>query len=288
MCQVKGFSNASAKGFAVTMTDPGVSACVPGTHVAAVTAELGVADRQVRAVAELLDGGATVPFIARYRKEVTGGLDEVAVIGVRDRLEQLRELDKRRDAILKSLADQNKLTDELKAKVLAAGTLTALEDIYLPYRPKRRTRATIARERGLEPLAKAIFDQGELDLDAEAGKYVDAEKEVPTSDDALAGARDIIAEWINEDADTRSEMRRLFEEQATLSSKVITGKADAPEAAKYKDYFDWSEPLANAPSHRVLAIRRGAKEGFLIFHAMPEEAVAVGLLKRRFVKPEGS
>ncbi len=267
------------------MTDATADAiAVSDTHVATIAAELDVSGRQVRSVAELLDGGATVPFIARYRKEVTGGLDEVAVIGVRDRLEQLRELDKRRAAILKSLQEQNKLTDELKAKVLSAGTMSALEDIYLPFRPKRRTRAMIARERGLETLAKMLFEQGDFDCAAEAGKYVDAAKEVPTAADAFAGARDIIAEWINEDSDARSEMRRVFEQQAMLVSKVMPGKESDAEAAKYKDYFDWSEPLAKAPSHRVLAIRRGAKEGFLTFHAMPDDALAVGLLKRRFVK----
>ncbi len=267
------------------MTDSATSAIsASDAHIAKITAELDAGNHQVRATAELLDGGATVPFIARYRKEATGGLDEVVVIAVRDRLEQLRELDKRRQAILKSLQEQNSLSDELKAKVLAAETLSVLEDIYLPFRPKRRTRATIAKERGLEPLAKMIFEQSDFDCQAEAGKYVDVEKEVSTAADALAGARDIIAEWINENADARSEMRRLFEDHATLVSKAIPGKAESPEAAKYKDYFEWSEPLAKAPSHRVLAIRRGAKEGFLTFHAMPDETLAIGRLKHRFLK----
>jgi uncharacterized protein len=254
-------------------------------YASMIAGELKVTERQVRAAAELLDGGATVPFIARYRKEATGGLDEVAVIGVRDRLEQLRELDTRREAILKSLTEQGKLSDELKGKVLAAETMAVLEDIYLPFRPKRRTRATIAKERGLEPLAKRIFEQGEMDVEAEAAAFVDPAKEVPAAADALAGARDIIGEWVNENAEARAEMRRLYEDEAVLTSKVIAGKES--EAAKYQDYFDWSEPLATAPSHRILAVRRGAAEGVLSFHAMPEESAGTALLRQRFVRGDG-
>ena len=180
-------------------------------HISIIAAELMVNKQQVQSCAVLLDEGATVPFISRYRKEVTGSLDEVAVAAVRDRLAQLRELDKRREAILKSLEETGKLTDELKEKVLAAGTLTILEDIYLPYRPKRRTRAMIAREKGLEPLAQRIFSQDDgIDPAAEAAAFVNTDKGVDTVDDALAGARDIIAELVNEYQNARQKMRELY------------------------------------------------------------------------------
>ncbi len=238
------------------------------------------------ACAALLDEGATVPFISRYRKEVTGSLDEVAVAAVRDRLAQLRELDKRREAILKSLEETGKLTDELKAKVLAAETLTVLEDIYLPYRPKRRTRAMIAREKGLEPLALRLFSQeASVDPTAEAVGFVDKEKGVETADDALSGARDIIAEWVNEDQNARQKMRELYASKGQFRTKVLTGKEE--EGVKYKDYFDWQEPIAAAPSHRILAMRRGEKEGFLVLRATPPEEEAIALLESLFVKGEG-
>ncbi|MBT7171780.1 MAG: RNA-binding transcriptional accessory protein, partial [Phycisphaerales bacterium] len=222
--------------------------------------------------------------IARYRKEATGGIDEVAILAIRDRLEQLRELDKRRDAILKSIDEQGKLTPELKKTILAAETLARLEDIYLPYKPKRRTRGTMAKERGLEPLATKLFAQEAFDVEAEAATFVDAEKEVETTDAALAGARDIIAEWISEDAELRSELRELYETRATLASHVIKTKAETPEAAKFKDYFDWSEPAKGAPSHRILAVRRGAKEGFLAFHIQPEQDDAIARVQQRYLK----
>ncbi|MCE5278644.1 MAG: RNA-binding transcriptional accessory protein, partial [Planctomycetaceae bacterium] len=247
--------------------------------------ELKLSARQVIATAELLEQGGTVPFIARYRKEATGGMDEVAVIAVRDRLEQLRELTARRAAILKSLTEQGKLTDALKAQVAGAATLSALEDIYLPYRPKRRTRGTIAKEKGLEPLAQSIFEQTAADPAAAAAAFVSAEKGVEDIEAALAGARDIIAEWINEDAGARAEIRHLFASKGILKSRVITSKE--ADAIKYKDYFDWSEPIAKAPSHRVLAVRRGEKEGFLILEIQPDAEEAVALLERRFVKGSG-
>ncbi|HAK97206.1 MAG TPA: RNA-binding transcriptional accessory protein [Planctomycetes bacterium] len=254
-------------------------------HTAAIARELSLPARQVRAAAALLAGGATVPFIARYRKEATGGLDEVAVTAIRDRLDVLRELDARRAAILKSLAEQGVLTDALKTRVMAAGTMSALEDVYLPYRPKRRTRGMIAREKGLEPLAKLLFEQGAIDPAAEAAAFVGAEKGVESADDALAGARDIIAEWINEDAETRARMRDLFAREAVLASKVVEGTE--AKGAKYKDYFEWKEPLCKAPSHRVLAIRRGAEEGFLTFHILPGEGAALAELERRHVRGSG-
>ena len=231
---------------------------------------------------QLLDEGGTVPFISRYRKEATGELDEVQVAAIRDRVLQLRELAKRKEAVLKSIEEQGKLTDELKCKVEAAETMSKLEDIYLPYKPKRRTKATIAREKGLEPLAEQIFEQKSIDLDAEAEKFVDAAKEVNSTEEALQGARDIIAEWINEKAELRERMRKLFLEEGVFSSKVLPGKEQ--EAIKYKDYFEWSEPIKSAPSHRVLAMRRGEKELFLMLDSVPEEASAIYQMEKMILE----
>ncbi|RCH56766.1 RNA-binding transcriptional accessory protein [Mucilaginibacter hurinus] len=251
-------------------------------HLKKIAAELSIAEKQVSATVGLLDEGATVPFISRYRKELTGSLDEVEVAAVRDRIQQLRELDKRREAILKSLTEMGKLTPELEAKINAAETMVLLEDIYLPYRPKRKTRATTAREKGLQPLADTILEQMRVDVQLEAEKYVDADKGVSTAEEALAGARDIIAETISEDADTRAKMRALFIEKGTFQSKVITGKEQ--EGIKYKDYFDWTEPVRTAPSHRVLAMRRGEKEEFLWLDIQPDEDEAIALLEKQFIK----
>jgi uncharacterized protein len=252
-------------------------------HTSIIAAELNVNEKQVQACAALFDEGATVPFISRYRKEATGSLDEVAVFAVRDRLEQLRELDKRREAVLKSLEERGILTEELKAKVLSAETLTVLEDIYLPYRPKRRTKATIAREKGLEPLALRLFSQeASVDPAAEAVGFVDREKGVETADDALSGARDIIAEWVNEDQNARAKMRELYASKGQFRTKVLTGKEE--EGIKYKDYFEWQEPISSAPSHRILAMRRGEKEGFLVLRATPPEEEALALLEDLLVK----
>ncbi|HLE42072.1 MAG TPA: Tex-like N-terminal domain-containing protein, partial [Nitrospirota bacterium] len=253
------------------------------SHITIIAQELSISEKQVLACAALLDEGATVPFISRYRKEATGSLDEVAVLAIRDRLAQLRELDKRREAVLKSLEETGKLTDELKAKVLAAGTMTVLEDIYLPYRPKRRTRATIAKEKGLEPLAQRLFSQETgIDPAAEAAAFIDKEKGVETADDALAGARDIIAEWVNEDQNARAKMREFYSSQGMFKTREILGKEE--EGIKYKDYYDWQEPISSAPSHRILAMRRGEKEGFLILRAVPPEEDALALLETLFVK----
>jgi uncharacterized protein len=254
-------------------------------HVLKIAGELGLAPKQVRAAADLLDQGGTVPFIARYRKEATGSLDEVAVTAVRDRMAQLQELDKRREAILKSMEERGQLTDELKENILAAETLVALEDIYLPYRPKRRTRATVAREKGLEPLAHLLFSQEGTDPLAAALAFIDQEKGVESTEDALAGARDIIAEWINEDQTARSRMREFFSARAVFRSRVIPDKEG--EGIKYKDYFDWEEPAATAPSHRVLAMRRGEKEGFLLIRVLPPEEEAIEILDSLFAKGEG-
>ena len=258
-------------------------------HVEQISRELHIAPRQVLAVVTLLDESATVPFIARYRKELTGSLDEVVVTAIRDRIEQLRELDKRREAILKSLEETGKLTDELKAQVLAAPTMTVLEDIYLPYRPKRRTRASIAREKGLEPLAALLFEQGDSDPALEAAAYVDPEKGVATVENALAGARDIIAEQVSEDQQARALLRAFYGTKSMIRSRVATGKE--AEGVKYRDYYDWEEPASTAPSHRVLAMRRGESEGFLSLRILPPEEEALAILERLFVKsikPAGS
>lgn len=234
----------------------------------------------------LLDDEATVPFIARYRKEATGSLDEVAITAIRDRLGQLRELDKRREAILKSLDERDLLTAELKAAVDTAPTMAVLEDVYLPYRPKRRTRAMIAHERGLEPLAEVILEQADIDPVSEAAAFVDAKKEVASIDDALAGARDIIAEWISEDGDIRARLRALFAQYGTITSQVVEGKET--EGAKYQDYFDWREPISQVPSHRLLAMRRGETEGVLRLKIAPEEAEALSIIEAAWIDGIGS
>ena len=233
-------------------------------HIATISKELGISATSVAATAKLLAEGATVPFISRYRKEATGSLDEVQIQAVRDRMVQLAELDGRRVSILKSLEERNLLTPELKKKIDAALTMTVLEDIFAPFRPKRVTRATKAKEKGLEPLADWLLANQAADPAEEAAKYIDAEKEVPDANDALAGARDIIAERVADDAALRGRVRRIYEEEATVASKVMYGKDTDPEAAKYRDYFEWSEPFKTIPSHRMLAIRRGEKESFLI------------------------
>ncbi len=247
-----------------------------------IASELGIREQQVEATVGLLDEGATIPFISRYRKEVTGTLDEVQVTAVRDRITQLRELDKRRDAILKSLEEMGKLSEELKEKILAAETLTVLEDLYLPYRPKRKTKASIAKEKGLEPLALEIFEQENKNPLTLAEKFIDAEKGVNTIEEALQGARDIIAEKISEDADARAKVRELFLTKGLFRSKVIKGKEE--EGIKYKDYYEWSELVKDAPSHRVLALRRGEKELFLSLEISPDEEETIDLLNRMFVK----
>jgi len=255
------------------------------SHMVTITRELNLKLPQVSAVAALLADGATIPFIARYRKEATGSLDEVVVAQVRDRLEQLAELQKRREAILKSLEENGHLTDALRDDVQNAASLSKLEDIYLPYRPKRRTRATMAREKGLAPLADLIFAQTGCDPAAAAQAYIDAEKKVNTPEEALAGARDIIAEWVAEDSGAREKLRNLFASRSTLQSRVATGK-DA-EGIKYRDYFEWEEPAAAAPSHRILAMRRGERDDILNLTVAPPEEDALTLLEAQFVTGEG-
>ncbi len=253
------------------------------TYRSIISSEMTLKESQINAVANLLAEGASVPFIARYRKEATESLDEVAVATIRDRLAQLEEMDHRRETILNSLEQNGHLTDELKKKVLEADTLAELEDIYLPFRPKRRTKAIIAREKGLEPLANIILAQEGLpNLDDVAADYIDPEKGVENIEEALAGARDIIAEVINEDAEARSQLRQLFLDQAVFKSQVASKMESA--GAKFKDYFDWSEPAATAPSHRILAMRRGEKEDILNLNVLPPEENAIAILEKLFIK----
>ena len=228
----------------------------------------------------LLAEGATVPFISRYRKEVTGSLDEVQIARIEDLKKRYQEVDERREFIIKTITEQEKMTPELLGKLEASWNLTELEDMYLPYKPKRKTRATTAIEKGLEPLAKIIFEQGDIALDTLAAEYVN--DKVASADEALKGARDIIAEWINENAELRDKLRKLFTHTAVLTSKVIEGKEE--EGQKYKDYFDFQEELPAIPSHRVLAILRGETEGFLYATVMPVEDEALEIIQKQFVK----
>ncbi|PKN20221.1 MAG: RNA-binding transcriptional accessory protein [Deltaproteobacteria bacterium HGW-Deltaproteobacteria-6] len=247
-----------------------------------IAQELDITAKQVADTALMIAEGATVPFIARYRKEVTGMLDEVVITAIRDRLTELEELENRRSAIVKSLTERNLLTEELEAKIVSAETMSVLEDIYLPFRPKRRTRATIAREKGLEELAAKIFAQEDLDVAAEAALFVSEDKGVATVDDALAYARDIIAEWVNEDTGARAKMRDLFWNKGMIRSKVLPDKLES--GIKYKDYYDWEEPVATAPSHRVLAMRRGEREEFLTLSIMPPDEEALLILEELFIR----
>jgi uncharacterized protein len=255
-------------------------------YIETISAELGIQPRQAVAVAELLSQEATVPFIARYRKEATGSLDEVQITAIRDRLGQLAELDSRRATILASLEKHGHLTDALRAKVDAAESLAVLEDIYLPFKPKRRTKATVAREKGLEPLARAIMAQTGADPRGAALPFVDPEKGVASIEEALEGAGHILAETINEDETARGRLRALFQEKAVIRSTVAAGKET--EGIKFKDYFDWQEPAAAAPSHRVLAMRRGEREDVLSLSMLPPEEHALAILEGLFVKGAGA
>ena len=251
-------------------------------HIVKITKELNLQQVRVSTTAGLLAEGSTVPFIARYRKEATGGLDEVAITAIRDRLAQLQQLDERKATVLESIEKQGKLTDELKEKINFSETMAVLEDLYLPYKPKRRTRATMAREKGLEPLAQLVFEQKPgIDPKIEAAKFINEELKVASIDEALAGSRDIIAEWINEDAKARAAIRQLYLEKGLFDSKVINGKEQ--EGIKFKDYYDWQEPVNAAPSHRVLAMRRGENEEFLMLRVIVPQEDALSILKDLFV-----
>lgn len=250
-------------------------------NIKIIARKLGLQEWQVENTVRLLDDGSTVPFISRYRKEMTGSLDEVTILNIKDQYERLRELDKRREAVIRSVEEQEKMTPDLLQKINEAATLTELEDIYLPFRPKRRTRATIARENGLEPLAVLILSQAERDPDARAEQFLN--EKVTDAASAIAGASDIIAEMVNESEKARNGMRRLMEREAVIISRVVKGKEQ--EGIKYRDYFDWSEPLKRCPSHRLLAMRRGEEEGFLKLQIEPrKEADAIDMLERIFVK----
>jgi uncharacterized protein len=251
-----------------------------------ITKEFSLQLKNVRAVADLLSEGGTVPFIARYRKELTGSMDEVMIASIRDRLEQLRELDKRREAIITSIEKQGKLTPDLMSAIVVATSIAELEDIYLPYKPKRKTRASVAREKGLEPLAQQIIEQSRFDVEGAAATFVDAGKGVNDLQEALEGARDIIAEWISENQETRKAVRELFWKEGVVESRVMKGKE--ADGQKYKDYFEWKEPIAKTPSHRLLALRRGEKEGILSLDIFPPEEDTIRTIERQFVKTENA
>jgi len=250
--------------------------------VTKLSEQLNIKPNQVNAVLELFEEGCTIPFIARYRKEKTGGLDEVQISQIKDGFEKLLALENRRNTILKTIEEQGKLTDELKNKILAAETSQQLEDLYLPYKPKKKTRASVAREKGLEPLALQIFNQEDIDIPKEAEKYINAELGLNNIEEVLQGARDIIAEMINENADIREKLRTIFKEEAVITSKVMKGKEE--EGIKYKDYFNWSEPLMQCPSHRMLAMRRGEKEDILYLDISIDEALAHNIISQFIIK----
>jgi uncharacterized protein len=245
-----------------------------------IASETNISEKQVASTISLLDEGATMPFISRYRKEMTGSLDEVAIGTIKERYEKLQEIQKRRETILNTIQEQGQLTDELKRKIEATWDSNELEDIYLPYKPKRKTRAVKAKERGLEPLADIIMRQQDNDLESKAMPFIN--DEVPDVDEALQGARDIIAERINEHLTAREIVRSVFERDAVITSKLVKGKEE--EAAKYRDYFEFDEPVKRCPSHRLLAMRRAEKEGFLKISVSPDPEPALDRLNRFFVK----
>lgn len=249
-------------------------------HIKSISSALGIAEWQVENTIRLFDDGSTIPFISRYRKEVTGSLDEVQIAAIKELLIKLKEIDQRKETILKTIDEQGQLTDELKERIENTNSLTELEDIYLPYKPKKKTRASVAKQKGLEPLAKIIMKQQELDIDSKAEKFVN--DEVPSIDEALQGARDIIAEWINENERARNSIRNLFQHKAFIKARAIRGKE--LEGIKYKDYFEWEEPLKKCPSHRLLAMRRGENEGYLRVSVEPSEEEALEILEKQFIK----
>ncbi len=252
------------------------------TYLQKIAEKLQFSLKQVGNIHDLHAEGATIPFMARYRKEATGNMDEVQINDVVEQIKYFTELDKRKETVLKTIEGLGKLTPELKERIDNCYDATVLEDIYLPYKPKRKTRATTAIEKGLEPLAKFLFDQGGGDLNEEAAKFLN--EQVKDAKEALQGARDIIAEWVAENEQARNKVRQLFTESSALSSKVLASKKDEEDAQKYRDYFEFNEPLAACPSHRILAIRRGEKEGYLIMDINIEKQTAVDDLERIFIK----
>src|SRR5450432_1564700 len=253
------------------------------THISQL---LNLSRKSMLAVIELLDGGATVPFIARYRKEATGNLDEVQIRDIQEKLEYFRELEDRRETVLETIAGQGKLTPELKARIEAAMEKTELEDLYLPYKPKRRTKASIAREKGLEPLAQFLWDQtGAQPLPRFAATFVNEAQGVASASEALEGARHIVAEWISENAEFRKAVRGMMMAEGRVTSRAVEGVPD-PEG-KFKMYASYSEPAAKIPSHRMLAIRRGAKEGVLTFEIELDPQQPQAWLRARVVRKPG-
>ena len=242
---------------------------------------LQLQEKAVANTLSLLEEGCTIPFISRYRKERTGGLDEVQIAAISDRFDKLKEIEKRKETVVKTITDLEKMTPELQQRIDACWDATELEDIYLPYKPKRRTRAQVAREQGLEPLAKILLLQRERDPERIAEKYVKGD--VKDTEAAIKGAQDIIAETVSEDERSRQQLRNAFSRQAFIISKVVKAKADTDEAAKYSDYFDWEEPLKRCSSHRLLAMRRGEAEGILRISITPDDEEAVERLKRHYV-----
>ncbi|HZH64612.1 MAG TPA: Tex-like N-terminal domain-containing protein, partial [Flavisolibacter sp.] len=251
-------------------------------YIQKIAQKLSISAKQVASVDALQAEGATIPFMARYRKEATGNLDEVVIGNVVEELAYYNELDKRKSTVIKTIEESGKLTPELKTKIEDCFSAIELEDIYLPYKPKRKTRASQAIEKGLEPLAKVLFEQLPVGPEEEAVKFITAD--VNDVNAALQGARDIIAEWVSEHEEARAKIRQLFSETATVTSKVITAKKQEEEAQKYRDYFDYSESLSRSPSHRILAIRRGEKEGFLLMDINIDKARALEELERIFMK----
>ena len=246
-----------------------------------IAERLNISEKNVDGTLALLDEGCTIPFIARYRKERTGGLDEVKISAISDQYERLKELQKRKDTIVKTITEQGKMTPELEQRIMETWESAVLEDIYLPYRPKRRTRAQVAREQGLEPLAQLLLLQRERDPERAAEKFVKGD--VGDVAAALKGAQDIIAEQVSEDERSRQQVRGAFRRQGVITSKVVKAKADTDEAAKYSDYFDWHEPLKRCSSHRLLAMRRGEAEGILRVSISPDDEECVARLQRHYV-----
>ena len=242
---------------------------------------LGIGEKYVAATLSLIEEGCTIPFIARYRKERTGSLDEVQIAAISDRYEKLLEIQKRKETIIKTINDLDKMTPQLQERIDKCWDATELEDIYLPYKPKRRTRAQVAREQGLEPLALLLIKQREHDPERAAERFIKGD--IKTVEEALKGAQDIVAETVSEDERTRQQLRNAFQRQAVITSKVVKAKADTDEAAKYSDYFDWSEPLKRCSSHRLLAMRRGEAEGILRISISPDDEEACERLKRHYV-----
>jgi protein Tex len=245
-----------------------------------IAVKLNIKIQQVEAVMNLLEEGSTIPFIARYRKDKTGALDEVQIQQIQDEAKFLKEFTERKAFIEKTITDQDKMTEALQEKINKATSIAELEDIYLPYKPKRKTKAQTARENGLEPLANLLLEQKDIDLNATAAAFIN--EKVTDAEAALQGARDIIAEMINEDAQVRAKLRRLFETEATLQSKVVTEKETA--GIKYKDYFDFSELISKTPSHRILAVLRGFLEGYLRIAISPGEETALELMDELYIK----